>query len=86
MVLLTLLDVTLLQNSYLFENITLLQYWKINILNQIFLMKFKCDILWWYININPPSTNLHMNISIIISVVCVNYNKVNWLNIEHLSV
>jgi len=48
-------------------------------------MKFKCGTFWWYININPPSASLHMNISIITNLVCANYNRVDWLNIEHLS-
>jgi hypothetical protein len=47
-------------------------------------MKLKCGTLWWYININPPSTSLYMNISIT-SLVCANYNRVDRLNIEHLS-
>jgi hypothetical protein len=85
MVLLTILDVTLLQNTYLFGKITLIHYWKINFLNQIFLMKFKCCTLWWYININHPSTSLHMNTTIITSLVRANYNRVDQLNIEHLS-
>jgi hypothetical protein len=85
MVLLTILDITLLQSTYMFGNITLLHYWKINFLNQIFFMKFKCGILWWYININPPSISLHLNISIITILVCANYNRVDLLNIKHLS-
>ncbi len=46
MVLLTILDVTLLQNTYLFGNITLLHYWKINFLNQIFLNEIQ---VWYFL-------------------------------------
>jgi hypothetical protein len=81
----TIFDVTLLQNTYLFGNITLLHYWKINFLNQIFLNEIQ---VWYFLVIykyNPPSASLHMNISIITSLICANYSRVDRLNIKHLS-
>jgi hypothetical protein len=58
---------------------------KINLSNQILLMKFKSGTLWRHMNINPRSTSLQMNTSIITNLICANYNKVDQLNTKHLS-